>query len=148
MNRRIVAILLSVVVVVTACSGDDDTSGFLADPAPIDPALAPALADDANAAAVPALQRNFLELCVEGAAADPPELEPVQEAGLVAVCGCTYDALVAEVRDRAEGADADERERAAYQEFRGLERDLRTGGDLDPTIEALVADCVRSEAGL
>ena len=133
---------------VAACSDDDGAGGFAGDPGPIDPALVAALGDDVDPQAVPAVQREFLELCVEGVDGSTEQLAPLERSGLLAVCGCSYEAIVADLSAEADGDTADERARAAYNAFRAIESDLRAGNHLDPAIEGLVADCIRTEAGL
>ena len=123
-------------------------AGFDADPGPIDPTLVAALGDDVDPQAVPAVQREFLEMCVQGVDDAPEELAPLERTGLLAVCGCSYDAIVEDLRSEAQGDSAEDRERAAYGEFRDIESGLRAGDDLDPEIEGLIAACIRDEAGL
>ena len=130
------------------CSDDGGGAGFGTDPGPIDPALVAALGDDVDPQAVPAVQRDFLEMCVEGVEDSGEELAPLERSGLLAVCGCSYEAIVEDLLAEADGDTAEDRERAAYNEFRGLEADLRAGNTLAPEIEGLVAACIRAEAGL
>lgn len=145
---RLVAVALVVLLAVAGCSGDDGPSGFEADPGPIDPDLAAALDDAVDIDQVPAAQRDFLELCVRGGEDTLPDIAPVEARGLVAVCGCSYDAIVTHLIERAEGDDAEARQRAAFDSFVDLADDIRIGTDLDDEIVALVADCIRDEAGL
>lgn len=145
---RLAAILVAVLIGITGCSGDDGASGFDADPGPIDPDLAAALDEGVDVDQVPAAQRDFLETCVRGGEDTLPDIAPVEARGLVAVCGCSYDAIAAHLIDQADGDDAEARERAAYDAFVDLADDLRIGTELDDTIVALVADCIRDEAGL
>jgi len=135
-------------MVATGCSSDAGGGGFDADPGPVDPVLVAALGDDIDPTAVPEVQRNFLALCVDGLDNSTDQLAPLESAALVAVCGCSYDAIVEDVRAGADGATATAREDAAFAAFQDLEDDLRTGGDLDPVVQRLVAACIRGEAGL
>lgn len=130
------------------CSDDDGGAGFGSDPGPIDPALVAALGDDIDPQAVPAVQRDFLEMCVEGVDSSSEDLAPLERSGLLAVCGCSYEAIVEDLLDEADGETAEDRERDAYNAFRDLESDLRAGNALTPEVEGLVAACIRAEAGL
>lgn len=148
MVTRCVALLVVVAALAGGCSDDGDGAGFDGDPGPIDPALVAALGDDVDPQAVPAVQRDFLAMCVEGVEGSTEELAPLERSGLLAVCGCSYEAIVEDLVAEADGDTADERERAAYRSFRDLEDDLRAGNALAPAIEDLVAGCIRAEAGL
>jgi hypothetical protein len=145
---RCVALLVVVAALAGGCSDDGAGAGFDGDPGPIDPALVAALGDDVDPQAVPAVQRDFLEMCVEGVEGSTEELAPLERSGLLAVCGCSYEAIVEDLVAEADGDTADERARAAYRSFRDLEDDLRAGNALAPEIEDLVAGCIRAEAGL
>jgi hypothetical protein len=144
--------LLAVVAVMATlaagCSDDGSGAGFDTDPGPIDPALVAALGDDVDPQAVPAVQRDFLAMCVEGVDGSTEELAPLERSGLLAVCGCSYEAIVEDLLAEADGDTAEDRERAAYNTFRSLEADLRAGEALAPEIEGIVAACIRTEAGL
>ena len=145
----VVALVVALAALSGACSDDGGSgAGFDADPGPIDPTLVAALGDDVDPQAVPAVQRDFLEMCVQGVDEATEELAPLERTGLLTVCGCSYDAIVEDLRSEARGDNAEDRERAAYSEFRDIESDLRAGNDLDPEIEGLVAACIRNEAGL
>lgn len=145
---RAVAVAVAVASIAAGCGDDAAGAGFDADPGPIDPALVAALGDDADPDAVPAVQRDFLEMCVEGVEGSAEDLAPLERTGLLAVCGCSYTAIVEDLLAEADGATEPERRRSAYREFRAIEADLRAGNDLDPEIEGLVAACIRSEAGI
>jgi hypothetical protein len=145
---RFLAIVAVMATLAVGCSDDGDGAGFDTDPGPIDPALVAALGDDVDPQAVPAVQRDFLEMCVEGVDGSNDELAPLERSGLLAVCGCTYEAVVEDLLDEADGETPEERERSAYSAFRSLEADLRAGNALTPKVEGLVAACIRAEAGL
>ncbi|MFN3216127.1 MAG: hypothetical protein ACE367_06495 [Acidimicrobiales bacterium] len=145
---RSLVVATVVATLAVGCSDDGDGAGFESEPGPIDPALVAALGDDADPQAVPAVQRDFLEMCVEGVEGSTDDLAPLERSGLLAVCGCSYEAIVEDLLDEADGETPEERERSAYSAFRSLEADLRAGNALTPEIERLVADCIRTEAGL
>ncbi len=145
---RSVVLAAACTIALAGCSDSGTGSGFDAEPGPIDPTLVTALGDDVDPQAVPAVQRDFLEMCVEGVDGSTEDLAPLERSGLLAVCGCTYDAIVEDLRSEADGDTAEEREGAAYREFRAIESDLRAGNGLGDEIEGLVAACIRDEAGI
>ena len=151
--RRSVAVMLTVALALSACGDDGEPGGFLDDPGPIDPSLTVALDEGVDPDTVPLVQRNFIDTCVRGGSSSlPEELALVQERGLLRVCGCGYDAIVSHFRqvaaeEAADDASAEEIEEDAYERFRDLDDDLRTGsGDFGEDIEALFAACIRQEA--
>ena len=80
-----------------------------------------------------------------------PQLPSLQQSGLLAVCGCSYSALVeiyrAQARVEAEpDAEPDDIERDAVARFRQAEDAIRNGGDLDPDVTSVVAGCIQSSA--
>lgn len=142
----------------SGCGDDADTVGFDIDPAPIDPDLTPALEDGADPDAVPAVQRNFLDACVKGFDDSIPELEPVQRAGLLQVCGCTYERLIGHVYELAvepanqRAQDPTELlaalDEVAWELFQGLEDDLRSGESITTEVRELIRSCITEESGL
>ncbi len=157
LSRRFAGLVLVGALLGAGCGDDDFVSGFDADPGPIDTDLRPALAEGADTDAIPEVQRNFLANCVKGGADPLPDLEPVQQEGLLAVCGCSYEAIVAHSFDQAEQALADaaadveneELAERAFEVFTEIDDDMKTAdSELDQVVVDLVADCVRSEAGL
>ncbi|MGI9623667.1 MAG: hypothetical protein ACR2PK_12590 [Acidimicrobiales bacterium] len=157
------AAVLVAALVLAACGSEVTASGFEADPAPIDPNMVTALGDTDDPEAVPEVQRNFLTGCVKGFDSSLPQMEPVQTAGLLQVCGCTYDRLVGysydQARDRVnesledQGSSAEAAletfDDAAFEVFTSIEEDLRSGdSDLPDEVFSLIRDCIRSEAGL
>jgi hypothetical protein len=152
---RLVAVALLVALIVGACGGDDDVSGFEADPGPIAVDLIGALPDGADPDAVPALQRQFLDWCIKGGQDRLPEIPTVQREGLVSVCGCVYEGLVehsfAVAQDATpDGADPDPEQLAkrAFDAFRELDEDARIDASLPDDIGEIARRCIRAEAGL
>ncbi len=158
--HRLGRLLLVLGLLASGCGDDVTTSGFDADPAPIDPDLEAALLDGEDPAAVPEVQRNFLTGCVKGFDETIPALEPVQRAGLLQVCGCTYTSLVSHsqelVRDQVnqdvtpDDPDGffDARNDAAFDAFTEIEDDLRAGEALTDDVAELVRTCIRQRSGL
>ena len=151
--RAAAALVMVMALLVGACGGDGEPGGFLEDPGPIDPSLTVALPAGVNPEAVPVVQRNFIDVCVRGGGSElPEELAAVQAQGLLRVCGCSYDAIVAHLRsvaaeEAADDATAEDIEDDAYRRFRDLDDDMRDGtGEFDPAVEALFAACIRQEA--
>lgn len=105
---------------------------------------------------VPAVQRNFLAHCVKGGGADLPGLEPVRRDGLLAVCGCSYDAIVGysfETIEQGAAAFVDTSDidlaAAAFDVFTAIDDDLKTADtDLNPDVQELVRTCILTESGL
>lgn len=153
---RWLAPVITLTLIVAACGGSQEESGFEANLGPIDAELRPALADGVDAENVPEVQRNFLELCARGGEESLPDLPTVQADGLVLVCGCTYNALVdslvqAELDELGTSPSADDLEaidRLAFDRITELDDDILAGGALSEEVDALVRSCVRSEAGL
>lgn len=156
---RLGRLLLVLTLVVAACGDETTASGFDADLGAIDPDLEGALLAGEDPAAVPEVQRNFLTGCVKGFDDAIPELEPVQRAGLLQVCGCTYTSLIAHsqdlVRDQvnqdaANGTDDffELRDQLAFDAFTEIEDDLRSGEALTDEVADLVRSCIRERAGL
>lgn len=153
---RWLAPLVTLLLVVAACGGDQEESGFEANRGPLALELRPALADDVDPEKVPEVQRNFLERCARGGDDSLPDLPAVQVDGLVAVCGCTYIALVdslvqAELDVLGTSPSAEDLEaidRLAFTRVTELDDDILAGGALPEEVDALVRSCVRSEAGL
>ena len=157
---RLGRLLLVLTLVVAACGDETTASGFDADLGAIDPDLEGALLAGEDPAAVPEVQRNFLTGCVKGFDDAIPELEPVQRAGLLQVCGCTYTSLVNHsrelVRDQVNENAADEgtedffevRDQLAFDAFTEIEDDLRAGEALTDEVADLVRTCIRERAGL
>ena len=149
---RAASILLAAVLVVASCGGGGEPGGFLDDPGPIDERLTGALAEGVNPETVPLVQRNFLELCVHDDSDLVRDLQSVQRSGLLRVCGCSYDSLVAHMRATAAaeadaGASPEEIEEDAYERFQDLDDDMRTGtGSFDAEVTRLFAACIRQEA--
>ncbi len=157
LTSRLAGVVLAAALLITACGSEEFVSGFDADPGPIDTDLQPALAEGADPERVPEVERNFLANCVKGGGEELPDLEPVQQEGLLAVCGCNYLAIVGHSFDEArdalddDGDAADEEELAerAFEIFTEIDDDMRNADvELDDAVEGLVADCIRSEAGL
>lgn len=136
------------ILLVSACGSDGTVAGFDADPGPISVELVGALQPGTDPDTVPEVQRNFLELCVKGGEDSLPDLPTVQREGLLAVCGCTYDALVEASFEAAEGSTPDERASSAFAYFTGIEDDLRAEGTFADEVADLVRVCIRAEAGL
>ena len=154
---RLLLVSLILVVIAAACGDETTTSGFEADVGPIAPDLVTALGDGQDPDAVPEVQRNFLNGCVKGFEDAIPELEPVQRAGLLQVCGCTYEAIVSysyaqAVEAANQAATPAERtpiyDDAAFNVFTEVEGDLRSDGALTEEVEDLIRGCIREEAGL
>ncbi len=105
---------------------------------------------------VPAVQRNFLNHCIKGGGAEFPELEAVQRDGLLAVCGCAYDAIVEYSFEAIETGAAGfidtsdiDLSQAAFEVFVSIDDDLKTTGTtLDADVENLVRSCILTESGL
>lgn len=141
-----------------ACGGDGTAGSFTENPEPISLDLVAALGVDDDPETVPEAQRNFLEGCVKGFGDGLPDLDSVQQAGLLSVCGCSYAQLlghsymVASEQMADEDADDGEREELdarAYGVFEEIEDDLRSGdSELPDDVLDLIRTCVRSEAGL
>lgn len=158
MTRRLAAVVVGALVVLAGCGSDGSSGSFEDGVGPIDRQLVPALAADADPDAVPEVQRNFLDGCVLGFADGLPDLEPVQQSGLLSVCGCSFEQLVTYSRaeaarvaaDDPDGeADAEALEAAAFEIFTDLENDIRIGeADMPSEVLDLIRTCVRSEAGL
>ena len=160
LTARVGRLLLVLSLFAAACGDDTTASGFDADLGPIDPDLEAALLNDEDPAAVPEVQRNFLTGCVKGFEDSIPELEPVQRAGLLQVCGCTYDQLISystnlvrdQVNDSAATEDPDgffeALNQAAFETFTEIEDDLRAGEELPEGVADVVRTCIRQRAGL
>lgn len=148
MTLRAVAGVVALGLVVSACGSDGSGVGFDANPAPISADLELALGEGVDPDAVPEVQRNFLERCVKGDQDTLPDLPTVQREGLLQVCGCVYDGLVADALEAAEGATAEERQMNAIDAFVEMEDDLRALGTVPDSLLELARSCVRSEAGL
>jgi hypothetical protein len=153
---RLVAVTVSIVLVLSACGNDGTAGSFSENPQPIEPDLVTALGPGDDEAGIPEVQRNFLTGCAKGFADTIPDLDVIQQGGLVSVCGCSYRQLVgysyAEVLG-SEGEsgqlDQDGRDAAAFGIFTELENDLRAGETgLPPAVLDLIRTCIRSEAGL
>ena len=160
LTARLGRLLLVLSLIAVACGDETTASGFDADLGPIDPDLEAALQNDEDPTAVPEVQRNFLTGCVKGFEDSIPELEPVQRAGLLQVCGCTYDGLVNYSQDLvldqtnrdAALEDPDEffaaLNQAAFDAFTEIEDDLRAGEALPEGVADVVRTCIRQRAGL
>lgn len=147
MSARAITTMIALMLL-AACGSSGSSAGFDADQAPIAADLVGALGEGVDPDNVPEVQRNFLERCVKGDQDTLPELPTVQREGLLAVCGCVYDGLVAEALDQAEGATFEERQASAIDAFTELEDDLRAEGTVPDSLFALARGCIRSEAGL
>ena len=140
--------VVALALVVAACGSDGSAVGFDADPAPISADLVGALGEGVDPDAVPEVQRNFLERCVKGDQDSLPDLPTVQRDGLLKVCGCAYDGMVADALDQAEGTTAEERQMSAIDAFVEMEDDLRALGTVPDSLLEIARSCIRSEAGL
>lgn len=160
LTARLGRLLLVLCLIAVACGDETTASGFDADLGPIDPDLEAALQNDEDPAAVPEVQRNFLTGCIKGFEDSIPELEPVQRAGLLQVCGCTYTGLVTysqnlvldQINEEAalEEPDGffDALNQAAFDAFTEIEDDLRSGEELPDGVADVVRTCIRQRAGL
>lgn len=161
--RRGLLLLVVAGLVLTACGGDSEPDTFSDYPDPLRhddylPALTAGLPqgeDPPPTSAVPVLQRNFLEGCITGGREGEPFEELLDENGavrteaLVRVCGCSYYGI----RDYYLGLFADlepeEQQRRAVDRFRGVNSEF-AGDQTTPIpaeLNAIVAGCIRSEAG-
>lgn len=152
MRAHALAAVVALAVLLGACGGDGGPSSFDADPGEIDAALVAALPDGADPAAVPVVQRNFLEGCVLGAGEGLPELDQLQLGGLLEVCGCGYASLVDHLRSEAllaadADAPAEQVEAMAFDRFEELDESLRNGdGSVDDVVAELFRACIRSRS--
>lgn len=160
LTARLGRLLLVLSLIAVACGDETTASGFDADLGPIDPDLEAALQNDEDPTAVPEVQRNFLTGCVKGFEDSIPELEPVQRAGLLQVCGCTYEGLVSYSQDLVRDQTNEEAaledpdgffealNQAAFDTFTEIEDDLRAGEELPDGVADVVRTCIRQGAGL
>lgn len=148
---RLVGILFVLALFGAACASSGEPTGFEQQPGPINDDWAAALGNGVSTDAVPLVQRNFLEGCItidEGKRYVDLELN---EVGLIAVCGCGYDGIVATLlnRDDLSGETQEDRERDAFNKFKDLDKAL---GDIDKPLDSWVrtifTDCIRSESAL
>jgi hypothetical protein len=149
--KLLAATIVTVALLVAGCGGDGEPESFEDDPGQISVSLLSAIPAGSDSNAVQLLQRNFLEGCVLAGGDTIPELDVVQQEGLVAVCGCTYPALVEELRSDARsearaGWSAEDVERDAVARFLDLDETIREGGELPDDVILLVADCIQSSA--
>ncbi len=152
-SRLLLAAVAVASLLLAACGGSTSVSGFNSDPAPIAADLALALADTTDPEAVPVVERRFLEACVKGGGDSLPlELATVQRDGLLAVCGCSFSALVQSSFAAAEAdldtASQDELEAAAFERFSDLDETVLNDEDLPAEVSDLIRACIRAEAGI
>ncbi len=154
MNRWTASVLLMSLLLV-ACGADQSDSVFDADPAPISPDLVAALGEGEDPDQIPEVKRNFLEHCARGGQDTLPELPAVQRGGLVAVCGCTYTALVdyafSTARDDVSGGRGlapEQLAQAAFARFSGLDDSVLADEVMPDEVADILRVCIRSEAGI
>lgn len=145
-------VLFVFVLLAAACAASGEPEGFDEQPGPlVNQEWSSALSGGVSADAVPLVQRNFLEGCIEiDEGRQFVDLE-LSEVGLIAVCGCGYDGIVSTLlnRDDLSGETQEDRERDAFNKFKDL--DKRLGDDskpLDSWVKSIFTDCIRSESAL
>lgn len=142
--RRLVALALLTLLVAAGCTQDGHPETFGEQLGPVGDEIAAALDDVEPDTEMPLAQRNFLEGCITG---DAARIEGVSEAQRGPGCACAYEGIVGFYLDNAqsnaaEGATAEDIERAAYSAYRELDRDLEDGvTPLPANIQTIVDDC-------
>ncbi len=132
---RPLALVLTLVLAVTACSSSGAPTGFDQQPVPLSDDLRTALGGGVET--LPVVERNFLEGCV---LAETPRIEGADD--LVASCRCAYDEIVAFYRANSSGETPEEAEQAAYDQFKRLDDELKSEtGVIPANIEALINGC-------
>ncbi len=135
MIRR-VSILIILLLVAAACGSSGEPTSLRGQPQPVGDELGAALGMDGDDT-LPVVERNFLEACVLN-----DSLQIVGSGNQAASCRCAFTNISTFYATTAENGGEEDVEKAAFELFKSLDRDLRQADSLVPAnIAAIVDDC-------